>query len=566
MGFLEICINRGSRTVGRVSIALLTFLISITCSAAASDLALGERIYREGILPAGAPMQAYVKGDVAVSGTAFSCVSCHMRSGLGSVEGGIVTTPTNGKSLYQPRNAPLPVMPGMGGSGGAKITQPPRRSAYTDETLAAVLRGGVDPNGRKLDDVMPRYHLGDEDMKILVAYLKSLSATNSPGIANKTLHLATVITADVPQQQVEAMVAPLETYVSSWNRLAGVFEKNKTSSQSRMYAKSNRVAAYQKIVLSRWVLKGPEATWPSQLANFYRQQPAFALVGGITTGDWKTIHQFCESNRIPSLFPQTDFPVISETDWYTVYLSKGHYQEGEAAARNLVAVTPAGGERALVQVIRDSRQGRALAAGFLAGWREAGRSEPPTVVLKEGELLSANPVLLDLLRQKPAALILWDGPGLIKELSALAAVAALPELLLASSSYVGNSLWTVPDALRSRTHFTYPYRLPQDEEMHDRLNEPMKKDPRMQGDARLIAKKSIAAVGVLNQALFAMKEDLFRDYFLDIIAMIRDLEVPLYERISFGPGQRYAAKGCYIVTLSPGPKPALVRKSEWVSY
>jgi hypothetical protein len=63
-----------------------------------------------------------------------------------------------------------------------------------------------------------------------------------------------------------------------------------------------------------------------------------------------------------------------------------------------------------------------------------------------------------------------------------------------------------------------------------------------------------------------MKEQFYRDYFLDIIAMSQDLDVPLYERLSFGPGQRYASKGCYIVQLGPGKKPELIKRSEWVIH
>jgi len=50
--------------------------------------------------------------------------------------------------------------------------------------------------------------------------------------------------------------------------------------------------------------------------------------------------------------------------------------------------------------------------------------------------------------------------------------------------------------------------------------------------------------------------------------MMRDqfFTITLYPRLSFGPGQRFAAKGCYIVQLGAGPEPGLVRMSDWVIY
>ena len=56
-------------------------------------------------------MQATVKGDVAMPGSAFTCSSCHLRSGLGSIEGGVFTLPTNGAKLAQPLFGKFPKIP-----------------------------------------------------------------------------------------------------------------------------------------------------------------------------------------------------------------------------------------------------------------------------------------------------------------------------------------------------------------------------------------------------------------------------------------------------------------------
>jgi hypothetical protein len=46
----------------------------------------------------------------------------------------------------------------------------------------------------------------------------------------------------------------------------------------------------------------------------------------------------------------------------------------------------------------------------------------------------------------------------------------------------------------------------------------------------------------------------------------QDYAIAVYPRLTFGTGQRYASKGCYIVQLGKGQKPALIRKSDWVIH
>jgi ABC-type branched-subunit amino acid transport system substrate-binding protein len=523
----------------------------------AEALRLGERMYRQGILPSGEVMEAVVKGDIAVEGTAFSCESCHMRSGLGAIEGRVITPPTTGNILFRPLKTVY--------KNVVISSMPHRRPAYTDESLGDVLRGGIDPSGRSLNEIMPRYLLKDEDMAILIFYLKSLSAQFSPGATDRTLRFAVVIADDVSPEDRDAMLVPLEDYFAYRNNTARIYGVGKRESRMTENMLGSRDAAHLDLKLSRWVLKGPPQTWRSQLEEYYRAEPVFALLGGLTTGEWKPVHDFCESHRIPGLLPFTDFPVISETDWYTLYFSKGFYQEGEGAARYLNRMADAAEENSVVEIVRDSREALALSKGFQETWLELGRQPVSTVKLDKGEPLTAE--LLDRVSagKKRSILIVWDGPEALPALGSLAASPKKPDIVLVSSGYLGKSVWDLNEDLRNFVYITYPFRLPQDE-ARLKFAIPFMRKIGLKGDAQLIFKRTYAVIQVLAWALMDLKGNYYRDYLLDVISMLADQQVPLYERFSFGPGQRYASKGCYIVQLGKGPKPDLVKKSDWVIH
>jgi ABC-type branched-subunit amino acid transport system substrate-binding protein len=548
-------------------------------------LRLGERMYREGILSSGEPMKAVVKGDLPVPGTAFTCESCHLRSGLGSVEGGVITPPTNGAKLFKPfqrYSSPTimgtPFRPSQVDQQNQKFYQiPPNRPVYTDESLAHALQGGIDPAGRILNDVMPRYHLEDEEMQILVSYLKELSSKFSPGVSDTTIRFATIITDDVSPEEQNAMLVPLENFIKSRNQTNFIDPRSNRGAwlksagvRSRLMADTTLASlgvGLRKLSLSRWVLKGPPETWRSQLEEYYRKEPVFALMGGITNGEWQPIHQFCEENRIPSIFPITNYPVISQTDWYTLYLSKGFYQEGEGAARFLNSKDELK-DKPIVQIVRDTREGRTLSRGFQETWRELENKAPVTVILKAGEALTNELLQKELAQTKPAAIMLWDGPESLKTLDLLAAGKNGPVMVLVSSSYLGKSMLSLNEQVRDFTYMTYPYGIsqtPQEKSATSMGIKSFSTEANMVATTR-ISQQSLILTMILNMAIQDMKGNYYRDNFLDVTGMIMDQDVPLYERLSFGPGQRYASKGCYIVQLGKGPKPKLVKKSDWVIH
>jgi hypothetical protein len=526
-------------------------------------IATGERMYREGILSSGQPMDSVVSGDIPVPGTSFSCQSCHLRSGLGSWEGGIVTPATNGSRLAQPRYWKFPNL-SPEERKDLKLQTAPTRPAYTDEALAHVLRTGIDPSGRELHPIMPRYDLDDRDMALLIHYLRSLSARFSPGVDRETLRFATVITEEVSAEDQQAMLVPLTNYVARHNQFSKGFG-------NRMYlgvGGNEMTGGYRKLDLSVWRLSGPPETWARQLDDHLRREPVFALLGGISYRDWRPIHTFCEARQLPCLFPITDLPVVSETDWYTQYFSKGYYQEGEAAARYLHGLDAPVPPSRVLQIVQDGPEARDLAAGFREACRELepGQAPPKDIRLARGEVLDGARLqaLLDV--EKPAAVLLWAGPEVFPALEAMVARPGAAGPVFMSARLLGPRTTGLPEKVRSFTWITYPYRDPAQEPDHAKYADTLLAGLKVRNPERRISTRAYAMVQILRQGIMDMDRNFYRDNLLDRIGMLRDLVLPDYLRLSFGPGQRYASKGCFIMQLSPGPEPRLIQKSEWVIH
>jgi hypothetical protein len=536
-------------------------------------LRLGERIYRDGILPSGEPTTAVLPGGNSVDGTMFSCVSCHLRSGLGSLEGEVLTPPTNGDTLYKPWSSLLEIRKqwarGMGGPKKrymhylTRVGDFPKRSAYTDETLADALLGGANPEGRELHGAMPRYTFGLRDMAILIAYLKSLSNEPSPGVTETTIRFATVITEEVSRKERDEMLLPLERYLRDYNNRQPSQSGGPGGGWSGGVPRLVAQLAFPQVSLARWELKGSPETWRGQLEEYYRKEPVFALVGGITTKEWRPVHEFCEVHMIPCLFPITDLPVVSTTDWYTLYFSKGFYQEGEAAARHLAGTgSPAQG-RTVVQVYPDSPEGKAFASGFRDVWSESGRGPLADKAYPAGTRVTREFLVRMIGKERHAVLALWTGVEALPALDTVVRGDGGVSRVYLSASLLMDGLLAVPEALRDRTYITYPYALSDPEPGS------LGGKPPLEITDRRIRDKMASLSSVLTEVFTSWQTNYYRDYMLDII----DCSMPMdssqfapFERTSFGPNQRFASKGCYIVQLSKGDHPELVRKTDWVVH
>ena len=536
-------------------------------------LRLGERIYRQGIGVDGAPLRAIAAGDVPVDGTMFTCVNCHRRSGIGSLEGPLIALPINGKELSVPRRragAWNPSTQGQGPGSPERWTLPPRfqmqdlRPPYTDETLVRALRAGVDPTGRVLSRAMPRYVLSERDMAVLTQYLKQLSTDTDPGATEETLRFATVVTDGVSDTDRDAMLAVLRAHIDARNTQTRPYERR---AKAGPFYKTEKFGAYRRLELDVWELTGPADTWREQLEAHYRAEPVFALLGGIAAGPWAPIHEFCEDHEIPAIFPVTDQPVVSDSDWYTLYYSKGLHQEGEAAARFLQHSKKLESGARVLQLFRPDTRGADAARGFREAWKENAGTNLDSRPLYADDELSA--VLNSVPAEGIAAVILWlDGEEVISGLRGPLAESDTAAPIFASWTLTQPELGRVPLVARERLYLTYPYSLPDLMEQRSRGIEAWLRARQIApGNAEIQAKMYFLG-WMLPGAISSMRSEFYRDYFLEGFDMMpdQDYAVALYPRLSFGPDQRYASKGCYIAQLTPGEDPKIRPVSDWVIY
>jgi hypothetical protein len=523
-------------------------------------LRLGERMYRDGILPSGEPLKAIVKGDIPVEGREFTCANCHQRSGFGSLEGTIRTAPINGTQLYSPlsRFKGIP----RGRRSAALPETELFRPAYTDETLARAMRTGQDPAGRQMSDTMPVYFLSDRDMAILVFYLKNLSTGTEPGVTDTSLRFATVITDEVPKADREAMLAPLQFYIRNW-RISRSMER---SSRASAYVQEGSSGDLRTLSLSVWELKGPAETWRGQLEEYYRREPVFALLGGITTLSWEPIQQFCDDHKVPAVFPITDHPVLSANGGYTFYLSRGLAQEGESAARYLHTREDFPKEISVVQVFRNDLAGLVLSKAFQETWTGLGHAMPENRALERDVALTES--FWKKLRDKNRVVLLWLNADDFPDLGNLAKARSMPDMVIASASLLGSRMNSLPEKERGAVYFTYPYSLPQESKIFRTNIEAGLRKNAVPITNLEIEFKMYSLFSILSGPLSRMRTFVYRDYFIEMIEATPDMTMTpvVFPRLSFGTGQRYASKGCYIVQLTGGRQPELVKKSNWIMH
>ncbi|MDQ1314685.1 MAG: hypothetical protein QG662_794 [Pseudomonadota bacterium] len=539
------------RTVRRV-LAGLSLLLAQGGLAAepAGVVVAGQSIYRDGLLPSGDPLRATVQKGVVLSGAAAACVNCHRRSGLGGSEGRIPVRPITGRLLFTSSQTEFVRRRAV--AAGAADGRP----AYTRDSLARALRDGIDPTGRVLDALMPRYALGDEEIAQIQAYLEGLSATAAPGVTDREIHFSTIIAPGVRPDRRRAMLDVLRAFFSDKNSSTRKEARRRETRSEQMYL------AYRTWVLHVWELHGAPETWTEQLDAYYRKQPVFAVIGGLGGGNWQRVHAFCEGAKIPCVLPDVDYPAVTGAGYYSVYFSRGIALEADVLARQL-AETHSGG---IVQVFRNDETGRLPALALRDALQRRDMGEVVDYPLSGGGP-AATAFWSGLINEaRPASLVVWLDPVDIRNLAATGPPPAGLRTVYLSASLSASQHVGLPDEWMDRVRLVHLFDLPANRDRHlARMKAWMRARGLPLTDERAQANAYFAAT-LTGDAMAHVGEYFSRDYFIERIEQMAESFVSpsIYPRLSLGPGQRFASRGGYILRFPEGVGSTPVPVGDWM--
>ncbi len=146
----------------------LCFLSQVVLAETPISRELGRSIYETGIGRDGRAIHARMHGNVTLSGAVIACINCHGKDGRGGGEAFIRVPDIRWFNLSKSFTSRR--------TGAAE-------PAYDRASFTQAVRLGISPSGRKLDPVMPRTDLANDEIDGLIDYLTHIDQTVSSGLS-----------------------------------------------------------------------------------------------------------------------------------------------------------------------------------------------------------------------------------------------------------------------------------------------------------------------------------------------------------------------------------------------
>ncbi|HYK02218.1 MAG TPA: c-type cytochrome [Thermoanaerobaculia bacterium] len=468
----------------RIRIAAAIVYVAVIVTAArterAPDHSTGRQIYVSGSGSSGVPITASVGGSSELPATLLPCVNCHRADGRGIAEGGVVPSNITWLELTKPYKAATP--------NGR------RRPAYNEQSLRRAIAEGIDSAGNPLHAAMPRYAMPPDDFSDLVAYLKVLGGENVPGVTATAVRVGTIVPESAAGAQ---MTAVLSAYLEDAGEIHG-----------------------RRVTVDVMTL--------AKLDAALRNDPPFALAGGLIAGADALVEEAVERAAIPLVLPVSTRSDASAGNVQRFYLSPGM----EEQLHGLLRFT---GQAARVVVVAGNDETTAIARRVIA------RMENPSAM----ELVqSATAIPADVTGATP--IVFLDPASKLGDLprhgtSPLLFLGnLLPEDFFEASPSYGErikvALTTTPGDLTAGGLAEYRVFAAR----HG-----------ISGTNLAGQLSAYAAAKVLVQALKQSGRDLTRDSLRASLESLYEFETGVTPRLTFGRSRRIAAPHVHVATIDP---------------
>ena len=511
-----ICIHTYKRHA--VPVTLLLALLFAPLPATAEPTAAqswGKKIYFEGTSPTGGEITAIVGTEgVSLPASAVPCASCHGTDGLGRPEGGIIPPDIRWSELIKVY--------------GHVHEDDRKHPAFDENSLARLIRTGMDPGNNRLDTSMPLYTMSVEDMDSMLAYIKFLEHDWDPGITKEAIQVGTLLPLQGPQGELgQAMAQVMHAHFQEINKGGGIFGR-KLELLAIPYGDSAKGTLHN-------------------LSRAFEKEGIFALVGAYTIGLDEPILEMLREQGAPLVGPFTLNPGDAFINADSFYIYPGFAEQAQALAAQAIAQMK-GARGKLVLVGPEGENVDGLIAAVEAKLPKDKPFKSETLRYQRDKLDAAE--LAKSLQQAESDAVLFL--GIQDELEAL--LAALANIqhypgIFALSSFVPRPLFEAPETFSERIYLAYPT-LSSDistagRTEYMRLAEQHALPPgHLQGQVA-----ALAAVKLLEEGLRGAGRTLNREHLIEAIEALYRYDTGLTPPLTYGPNRRIGAMGAHLMKV-----------------
>ena len=475
----------------------------------------GKQIYLQGTSPTGGEITANVGTEgVSLPASAVPCASCHGTDGIGRPEGGVQPPDIRWSELTK--------VYGHVHENGRK------HPAFDENSLARVLRTGLDPASNRLDSSMPLYAMSVEDMDSLVAYLRYLETDWDPGVEKDRIQVATLLPLQGPQGGLgQAMAQVMLAYFKEVNQRGGLFGR-KLELLAIPYGNS------------------AEATL-GNLRSAFDKEGIFALVGAYTIGLDEQILDLLREQGAPLVGPFTLNPGDAFTNADIFYIHPGFAEQAVVLVEQALKEETEGNISLVLAGPEGDHIDRVIAS--VEGWLpRQKKNKPKTLRYRQGEFNAADIATQLQTFSTDAVLFLGNQTELKSLLNALDERKQSPRIY-ALSAIVSRPLFDAPAAFDQRIFLAYPT-LSSDMSAAGRAEYLRLADlhalppGHVQGQVA-----ALAAAKLLVEGLRGAGRTLNRPGLVEAIEALYRYDTGLTPPLTYGPNRRIGAKGAHVMMV-----------------